>query len=551
MGAQPEAENAAGGLFPLLFPTRPTTTAPTNVNKGNSSSSISTLAEGGSIALSIVIVIGICFLVLNVCACAGVFYQRDRVRFKEILLQRQYKLRSANDDVDGSERGHEMMQRTGRHGQAENGDESGDEILGPLSNQASTISTMDPHTKVSQWIAQGIDNERNNSQTIGGSGSSSKVTARTGADAASMRPLLNQTDSSTANIYGLVIRRQLDERKSMDQRERTSSAAIIEAVPAMLESSLASGSASKTSTARRKSRAKSQLSLQRSMNKRDVAVGNDDDDYATSVDVDVVNQQQEKDDSEPVTRDDTIDNSNSIFRKLNLPKVLPDLAPPCQDGPIVVGRTRASLVNTSSPSIDLAALPESIHEADAVVYSNPMTDTKKKIIKSPMAKQSTKDGSKRTHKSQSSAAQVQTADHRQQRSSIQPLYSTPTHGSGSSTILKTNFPNTLVVARHPRRGPDHNSTAMATNTVETEIEPEPCLVVRPGKQKSQQQSTMAPSDDTDTDGGGGGQVILRQSQPRSSTAARNTRSWYAQYSQSLMSQSSIDQENELKEGQDV
>ena len=62
---------------------------------------------------------------------------------------------------------------------------------------------------------------------------------------------------------------------------------------------------------------------------------------------------------------------------------------------------------------------------------------------------------------------------------------------------------------------------------------------------------MAPSDDTDTDGGGGGQVILRQSQPRSSTAARNTRSWYAQYSQSLMSQSSIDQENELKEGQDV
>jgi len=73
MGAQPEAEHTAGALFPP-FPTRPTTN-----NKGNAPISSSPKTEdnleGGSIALSIVIVIGICFLVLNVCACAGVFYQ--------------------------------------------------------------------------------------------------------------------------------------------------------------------------------------------------------------------------------------------------------------------------------------------------------------------------------------------------------------------------------------------------------------------------------------------------------------------------------------------
>jgi hypothetical protein len=87
-------------------------------------------------------------------------------------------------------------------------------------------------------------------------------------------------------------------------------------------------------------------------------------------------------------------------------------------------------------------------------------------------------------------------------------------------------------------------------------EPEPCLIVRPGikhnKQTQQQSTTTAANKNDAIDQ----EVILREQQPSSAAATagarpgnRNSRSWYAQYSQSFISQS-LDQEPESKEDKD-
>ena len=126
-------------------------------------------------------------------------------------------------------------------------EDSGDDILGPLSNQASTISTMDPHTKVSQWMVnQEMVNERNNSQTLGSRSTREKSACRrpglikvsssdctTHDDSSVMFPLLNETDK---NIYQLMRTKfELEQQSQSQPTESISnrrSAAIVEVVPA-------------------------------------------------------------------------------------------------------------------------------------------------------------------------------------------------------------------------------------------------------------------------------------------------------------------------------
>ncbi|CAG0890631.1 unnamed protein product [Darwinula stevensoni] len=64
--------------------------------------SVSTLAAGfrvggNGIALSIVLVVGLSMLCLNLCIFAGIYYQRDQLRQKALLLKRHYVLKTETD----------------------------------------------------------------------------------------------------------------------------------------------------------------------------------------------------------------------------------------------------------------------------------------------------------------------------------------------------------------------------------------------------------------------------------------------------------------------
>lgn len=431
-------------MFPI-FPFRPIKSQNTSSHTGGEQ-----LDEGGGgIALSIVIVIGICFLVLNICACAGVFYQRDRVRFKEMLLQRQYKIRPAREDGfpaaigDGSVRDDEdgMM----------------------LQNREASTSTMDPHTKVSQWMAQEIEpcpsaispGEGNNKRLqvaanpskLGGSDRYDPRRVEADGDPAVLFPVLSKT-TKTADIYGLA---PLKREAGGQQIKETT--AVIEPAPSEI---------STTGTGRRvrKARSKSQLSMQRrSINKRDVAVGDDDDTAAAAADP-VDGSQQTA--AECPTEEDATDR----IRRLNMPKVLPDL-------------------------------PVAQQQQTEDVYSVPGTGT---VVRRPTSYQ----------------------QHSSPSSRYRP----------NSSIVKTNLPSTLVVAPHPRHmmtSPSATSASSVPSSV-----PEPGIVVRPGVLAATSRSNSTDQPDI---------VMLRCDPPSSSGVVqrapsnRNSRSWYAQYSQSLMSQS--------------
>jgi hypothetical protein len=155
---------------------------PTEVETGSSS----------SFAMSIVIVIGVCLLLVNLCAFAGLYYQRDRLRVQERLMKKRYEdveptnndelymSQRKDEDNDGEHRAlqmtevrgnikkktkqsgdetYEAVRSGGREGR-ENGmeeDHGGENSFKRwrLSRQCSA-STMDPHTKVREWIAHEI-----------------------------------------------------------------------------------------------------------------------------------------------------------------------------------------------------------------------------------------------------------------------------------------------------------------------------------------------------------------------------------------------------------
>ena len=436
MGAQPETDGSAG--FPP-FPIRPATTA--NGSSGGGADD-GPMESSGGLALSIIIVIGICFLVLNVCACAGVFYQRDRVRFKEMLLQRQYKLHPAGSGRPPTANAAEESEPDRERqlcSKAEEEDSADDMLrgVGLLPHQAST-STMDPHTKVSQWmvaqqqevVIEPCPLPGNHHKKSGGSGSNNHTkSGRTGLlsgklggsdrydprglddDPCSMFPQLAKSNKAT-DIYGLMVIPSKEE-SSQQQQE----VVVIEQVP---RSDSAAGSVSTAGTLGRRRKARS-----RSITKRDVAVGDDDEGNRDSW-------------AAPASLAENVSpgpNAETI-RRLNLPKVLPDFPPPPAD----------EMSGTLSRS-------------------------------------------------------------------------------SRGSILKTNLPQTLVVAPHPRLTSSSSSSQPSPSPTTSVSVPEPSLVVRPGVARS--------SDQPD--------VVLRRpvsGRPASINGSnRNSRSWYPQYSQSLMSQS--------------
>lgn len=592
MGAQPEIDRASDHFH--RFAVDP---AAKGVKNGNSTFNADGHVSGG-IALSIVIVIGICFLVLNVCACAGVFYQRDRVRFKEMLLQRQYKLRPANREgnqlISSSPNTATPLAPTvaadGRLNSLSShridvddteedlcaGLDGRRSLRSSLPHQAST-STMDPHTKVSQWMAQEVDVER--CPTPPGSTSQcNRLTTKPvmnklgGSDCYDPRDCSNVDDPATvffpqltksskaSDIYSLLpVKEESAGIEPQQQRQRSTKAGKTSIGTTTKESGNESGSASgpvaggsslpymdstssaptvgrSSTTGRRKPRNKSQLSLQRSITKKDVAVG--DDDEPTNSDPSA---------TAPVASACLADNvslMSSIYgygtmdtiRRLNYPKVLPDL--PQQETPVIRSGSPPSSPIYTTP---YAALPANVN-----------------FTKSDEKGAST---SGRQQRRRSTELPVGDATEQLARRHYSPRDTTAGSGSASSTIVKTNLPQTLVLAPHPRATgissskapsshPHHHSVAVST------CQPEPCLVIRPGPRQQHVQTGTpdCPSGYDSNEPPSSTDAVLRRSNPNgaNSTSARpanrNSRSWYAQYSQSFISQS-IDQESDANETQ--
>lgn len=152
--------------------------------------------SSSSFAMSIVIVIGVCLLLVNLCAFAGLYYQRDRLKVQERLMKKRYEdieprkdneLYSSqrNDEENDGEnitaiKMTEMRANTknkknqqsgedtyeavrsrvktldGREGAVEEGDGGESSFKRWRLSRQCSASTMDPHTKVREWIAHEI-----------------------------------------------------------------------------------------------------------------------------------------------------------------------------------------------------------------------------------------------------------------------------------------------------------------------------------------------------------------------------------------------------------
>lgn len=152
--------------------------------------------SSSSLAMSIVIVIGVCLLLVNLCAFAGLYYQRDRLKVQERLMKKRYedveprnddelctnrRKDEENDDVSktaikmneikannknkkNEQSGEEMYEAVrsrgktldGREGAVEEGDGGASSFKRWRLSRQCSASTMDPHTKVREWIAHEI-----------------------------------------------------------------------------------------------------------------------------------------------------------------------------------------------------------------------------------------------------------------------------------------------------------------------------------------------------------------------------------------------------------
>ena len=172
-----------GSKFQLTSTPEVTEVIP-EVEAGNSS----------SMAMSIVIVVGVCFLLVNFCAFAGLYYQRDRLKVQEMLMKKRYEdvENTNNEDCytrklhDDKSDGEDYLEKTNRKEMKKKKQHSGEELYEAVRSRGKTLdghedvieeeeeirgeadfkkwklsrqcsaSTMDPHTKVREWIAHEI-----------------------------------------------------------------------------------------------------------------------------------------------------------------------------------------------------------------------------------------------------------------------------------------------------------------------------------------------------------------------------------------------------------
>jgi len=152
--------------------------------------------SSSSFAMSIVIVIGVCLLLVNLCAFAGLYYQRDRLKVQERLMKKRYEdieprkdgelYTSRRNDEENAGENITAIQMTELKANTKNkkNQQSGEDTYEAVRSRVKTLdgregvieeadgressfkrwrlsrqcsaSTMDPHTKVREWIAHEI-----------------------------------------------------------------------------------------------------------------------------------------------------------------------------------------------------------------------------------------------------------------------------------------------------------------------------------------------------------------------------------------------------------
>lgn len=157
-----------------------------SVDEGDSRKRLSAVAS--SVTLSVVILVGMCFALINLCAFAGLYYQRDKLRVRERLVNTRYRcVNVASDDadpddqyrrsephldsVDGSSQG--IKKNQGIKSILKSSEGGTYEQVNPMSGKTASVGrpgtrlgvsrdassstvTIDPHTKVKEWIAHEI-----------------------------------------------------------------------------------------------------------------------------------------------------------------------------------------------------------------------------------------------------------------------------------------------------------------------------------------------------------------------------------------------------------
>lgn len=127
-----------------------------------------------SVVVSLIIIIGILFLLVNICAFGGIYYQRDKLRVRERLFNNRFRCNGANTSRTFGEDEDDVYMKTEEPEIANvhkfNKNQAYDSValasvkpeaiggkrLGKwteISRQRSSSSvTMDPHTRVKEWI---------------------------------------------------------------------------------------------------------------------------------------------------------------------------------------------------------------------------------------------------------------------------------------------------------------------------------------------------------------------------------------------------------------
>ncbi|VVC41277.1 Hypothetical protein CINCED_3A003527 [Cinara cedri] len=127
-----------------------------------------------SVVVSLIIIIGILFLLVNICAFGGIYYQRDKLRVRERLFNNRFQCNGANTSRTFDEDDDDVYMKTEEPEIANvhkfNKTQAYDSValasvkpeaiggkrLGKwteISRQRSSSSvTMDPHTRVKEWI---------------------------------------------------------------------------------------------------------------------------------------------------------------------------------------------------------------------------------------------------------------------------------------------------------------------------------------------------------------------------------------------------------------
>ncbi|XP_063224788.1 uncharacterized protein LOC134532300 [Bacillus rossius redtenbacheri] len=135
---------------------------PQNKDKQSSDSSV--------MAMGIVIVVGVVFLLVNLSACIALYYQTHRLKAQEDIIRRRYE--DADEEEYGTRRRVLALEEAPRPKQEPNEPTEGvyEAVSGKKAQQSEaditakrwrlsrqcSASTMDPHTKVREWIAHEI-----------------------------------------------------------------------------------------------------------------------------------------------------------------------------------------------------------------------------------------------------------------------------------------------------------------------------------------------------------------------------------------------------------